>query len=115
MRIKVRIGLRDAAGEPFMGSGPAWLLRGVERTGSLNLAAKGMEMSYSKAHRLVKTLEAALGEPVLAVSRGGSARGGSELTPAGRKFLERFEALDEAVKKAAEKLLAKTFPGGRLK
>lgn len=115
MRIKVRIGLRDEADEPFMGSGPAWLLRGVERHGSLNLAAKEMKMSYSKAHKLVKTLEAALGEPALAVSRGGSSRGGSALTPAGRKFLERFEALDAAVKKSAEQLLKKAFPGGRLK
>ena len=37
MRIKVRIGLRDASDEPFMGAGPAWLLRAVEKTGSLNL------------------------------------------------------------------------------
>jgi len=114
MRLKVRIGLRDAADEPFMGSGPAWLLRGVEKAGSLNLAARDMGMSYSKAHKLVKTLEAALGTPVLAVRRGGNSRGGSALTPRGRAFLERYEALEAAIKISAQKLFEKTFRGGRL-
>jgi len=112
MKIKVKIGLRDAADRPFMGIGPAWLLRGVEKSGSLSLAARDMEMSYSKAHKLVKTLEAALGYPVLASSSGGSSRGGSSLTPRGRKFLERYEKLDAAVKAQAEKLFEKVFPGG---
>lgn len=95
-----------------MGIGPAWLLRGVEKAGSLSLAARDMEMSYSKAHKLVKKLEAGLGYPVLASSRGGSGRGGSTLTPRGRKFLERYEKLDAAVKARAEKLFERTFPGG---
>ena len=115
MKIKIRIGLRDAEDRPFMGIGPAWLLRGVEKSGSLNLAAGNMEMSYSKAHKLVKTLESALGYPVLASARGGSSRGGSALTPRGRKFLERFEALEAAVRRSAEKLLKKHFPDGCLK
>ena len=72
-------------------------------------------MSYSKAHKLVKLLEAALGGPVLATARGGSSRGGSALTPGGRKFLGRFEKLDAAVKAQAEKLFEKEFPGGRIK
>ncbi|MDP2864701.1 MAG: LysR family transcriptional regulator [Elusimicrobiota bacterium] len=114
MKIKIKIGLRDAADEPFMGIGPAWLLRGVEKTGSLNLAARDMEMSYSKAHKLVKKLESALGYPVLASARGGSNRGGSSLTPRGLRFLGRYEKLDAAVKAQAEKLFKKTFPGGRL-
>lgn len=97
-----------------MGLGPAWLLRGVEKSGSLSAAAREMDMSYSKAHKLVKKLEAALGKPVLAVTRGGSGRGGAALTAPGRKFLERYEALDAAVRREAEKLFRRAFPGGRL-
>ena len=107
--------MRDAADKPFMGVGLAWLLRGVEKGGSLSLAARDMEMSYSKAHKLVKLLEAALGAPVLATASGGSSRGGSSLTLEGRRFLERFEKLDAAVKAQAEKLFNKEFPGGRLR
>lgn len=114
MRLRVKIGLRDAADESFMGLGPAWLLRGVERLGSLSAAAREMDMSYSKAHKLVKKLEAALGRPALAVSRGGSGRGGAALTAEGRRLLERYEALDAAVRREAERLFKKTFPGGRL-
>ena len=114
MRLRVKIGLRDAADDSFMGLGPAWLLRGVEKSGSLSAAAREMKMSYSKAHKLVKKLEAGLGRPVLAVSRGGSGRGGAELTPEGRRFLERYEALDAAVRAAAEKLFKRAFPNGRL-
>lgn len=98
-----------------MGIGSAWLLRGVEKAGSLSLAARDMGMSYSKAHKLVKTLEKALGYPVLASSIGGSSRGGSELTPRGRKFLERYEKLDADIKAQAEKLFEKVFPGWRVK
>jgi len=97
-----------------MGIGTAWLLRGVEKAGSLNEAAKEMDMSYSKAHKLVKTLEAALGEKVLASARGGSDRGGSALTPEGLRFLERYEALDASIRKQAEIFFKKTFPAGRL-
>jgi len=109
MRLRVKIGLRDAADDSFMGLGPAWLLRGVEKLGSLSAAARELDMSYSKAHKLVKKLEAALGRPVLAVTRGGA-----ELTPEGRRFLERYEALDAAVRAAAGKLFKRAFPGGRL-
>ena len=114
MRIKIKIGLRDSKNRPFMGIGLVWLLRGVEKKGSLNLAAKEMEMSYSKAHKLVKTLETALGSKVLACTRGGNSRGGSALTPRGLKFLERYEHLDAAIREQAGKLFKKAFPGGRL-
>lgn len=114
MYIKIKIGLRDPKDRPFMGVGTAWLLRGVEKSGSLSEAAREMDMSYSKAHKLVKTLEAALGSKVLASARGGSERGGSTLTPEGLRFLKRYEALDASIRKQAEKLFGKTFPGGKL-
>ena len=114
MHIKIKLGLRDAKDKPFMGIGTAWLLRGVQKAGSLNEAAKEMDMSYSKAHKLVKTLEAALGRKVLASARGGSDRGGSALTPEGLRFLESYEALDAAIRKQAEKLFTKAFPGRKL-
>jgi molybdate transport system regulatory protein len=114
MHIKIKIGLRDPNDRPFMGIGTVWLLRGVEKAGSLNVAAKEMDMSYSKAHKLVKTLETALGCKVLASVRGGSDRGGSALTPEGLRFLKRYEALDASIRKQAEKLFKKTFKGGVL-
>lgn len=114
MRIKIRIGLRDSNDSPFMGIGLLWLLRGVQKTGSLNLAAKEMEMSYSKAHKLVKTLETALGWKVLACARGGNLRGGSTLTMSGLKFLERYEELEAAIREQSVKLFKKAFPGGRV-
>jgi len=96
-----------------MGIGLVWLLRGVEKTGSLNLAAREMDMSYSKAHKLVKILETALGCKVLACVRGGNTRGGSALTPSGLRFLERYEDLHAAICEQSEKLFKKSFPGGR--
>jgi molybdate transport system regulatory protein len=107
VKLKVKIGLRGGDDKPFMGIGLAWLLRGVERRGSLSAAARALEMSYSKAHKLVRTLEAALGRPVLASARGGAARGGAALTPEGARFLARYEAFDAAVRKSAEKHFVK--------
>lgn len=52
------------AGEPSahgFGPGTAQLLRGVERYGSLNRAAKEMGMAYSKAWTGIKNLEELFG------------------------------------------------------
>lgn len=80
------------------GRGIASLCLGVRETGSLNASAKGMGMAYSKAWRIIKETEAALGLQLL--DRDGAH--GSTLTDAGNKLLDAYIEIDKRMQKAAE-------------
>ena len=114
MKPVTKIQFFDENGEKFFGEGPCRLLRLVERTGSLRSAAVSMEMAYSKALKLVKQAEEALGFPLTQRCAGGKDGGGSTLTPEGRAFLERYEAYREACVRASRELYAHYFPGNAL-
>lgn len=111
MKPATKIQLFDDNGEKFFGEGPCRLLRLVEETGSLRSAAASMEMAYSKALKLIKQAEAALGFPLTQRSVGGKDGGGSALTPEGRDFLQKYEAYRAACVQANRALYAQYFPG----
>ena len=92
MKPVTKIQIIDDNGEKFFGEGPCRLLRLVEETGSLRCAAASMEMAYSKALKLIKQAEGALGFPLTQRTAGGKDGGGSTLTPEGRAFLRKYEA-----------------------
>jgi len=87
LKLKVRIYFEDDKNHSFMGVGVLWLLEGVENCGSIRQAAGEMNMSYTKAHQILKNLENALGRKVLQRHRGGNDRSGASLTEFGEKFL----------------------------
>lgn len=111
MKPVTKIQLFDDNGEKFFGEGPCRLLRLVEETGSLRCAAATMEMAYSKATKLMKQAEAALGYPLTQRSAGGRDGGGSTLTPEGRAFLRQYETYRDACVQANRALYAQYFPG----
>lgn len=111
MKPVTKIRFFDENGEKFFGEGPCRLLRLVEETGSLRCAAASMEMAYSKALKLMKQAEAALGFPLTQRSAGGRDGGGSTLTTEGRDFLRRYEAYRDACVRANRELYARYFPG----
>ena len=87
------------------GRGIASLCLGVRETGSLNAAAKGMGMAYSKAWRIIKDTEAALDVQLL--YRNGAH--GSQLTEDCERILAAYQAIEndlqeEAVKRFREAL-----------
>ena len=84
MRLAYKIWL-DYRGRAF-GDGPARLLDGVERAGSLRKAATELGMSYNKAWRILHAAEQRLGFALLDRSVGGSLGGGSHLTPRPRTW-----------------------------
>ena len=114
MKPVTKIQIFDENGEKFFGEGPCRLLEKVEETGSLRCAAASMEMAYSKALKLVKQAEQALGFPLTQRSVGGRDGGGSTLTPEGRDFLRRYEAYRDACVQANRELYAQYFPGKTL-
>lgn len=84
------------------GRGVANLCLGVRHLGSLNAAAKGMGMAYSKAWRIIKDTEAALGVQLL--DRDGAH--GSTLTKEGDTVLDTYLEMEAILQSQSEELLA---------
>ena len=81
-------------GTILLGPGKADLLEAVRDTGSLRRAASGLGMSYMRAWTLVKTMNAAFREPLVALARGGAGHGGATLTPAGARILALYREME---------------------
>jgi molybdate transport system regulatory protein len=113
----VRIGYKvwlDNNGKAF-GDGPYTLLRRVEKMGSLHQAAKQMGMSYSKAWRLIRTLEERLGFTLLERKVGGLHGGGSRVTPQGKDLMDHYKRFRRNVEKGLEKIYQKYFSPAKRK
>ena len=110
MKAVTKIIFLDNNGEKFFGEGPARLLRGIEETGSLRSSAMSMNMAYTKALKLIKNAEAALGFPLTTRTTGGRSGGGSTLTTEGKAWLARYEAYRDACTDANRRLIRQFFP-----
>ena len=78
-----------------IGPGKADLLDGIEQTGSIAAAGRRLGMSYKRAWNLVEAMNGDFGAPLVATTRGGSRRGGAELTPLGQKVLGLYRQMEE--------------------
>ena len=107
MKIAYKVWL-DNSGKAF-GDGPYELLKRVEKTKSLHQAANQMGMAYSKAWRLILTLEDRLGFTLLERRAGGKSGGGSKVTPKAKKLLNQYERFSKDVKLALKKIYKKHF------
>ena len=107
MKVGYKVWL-DNNGKAF-GDGPCELLRRVEQTKSLHQAASQMGMSYSKAWRLIRTLEERIGFALLKREVGGPSGGGSQVTPQGKALMNRYKLFRKEVKKNLEKIYRKHF------
>jgi molybdate transport system regulatory protein len=107
MRVVYKVWL-DRGGKAF-GDGPYDLLKGIEQTGSLHQAAGKMGMSYSKAWRLIQTMEKRLGFTLIERKIGGPSGGGSQITSKARTFIRRYEKFRAEVKELTERAYQKHF------
>ena len=113
MEAVTRVIFLDSEGKRFFGEGPHRLLLAVEEMGSLRSAAVSMGMAYTKALKLLKNAEAALGFPLTVRAVGGKNGGGSRLTPEGKEWLRRYEAYRDACIQANRRLYLDFFPEQR--
>ena len=109
MKAVTKIILFDENGEKFFGDGPMRLLYAIEETGSLRSAAASMNMAYSKALRIIKNAENALGFPLTERTVGGKSGGGSRLTKQGKEWLQLYEKYRNACCEANGKLYNEFF------
>ena len=92
MKIRSKVWL-EVDGELVFGPGRARVLRAVEEAGSINGAAKALEMSYRHVWSQVRTAEQRLGKPLLIKKAGGAHGGGATLTPYAQDLLVAYEKL----------------------
>ena len=109
MKAVTKITFFNDQDEKFFGEGPCRLLHAVEQTGSLRAAAISMGMAYTKAMKILKNAERALGFPLTVRSAGGRDGGGSRLTPEGKEWIARYEAYRDACVAANRRLYLEFF------
>ena len=98
----------EEKGSPLMGTGRAELLRAVERTGSINAAAKELGMDYRRAWGLIDSMEKRLQFRLVIRRRGGSGRGTS-LTDEARRLLALFETFERQAQDSIDRQFRKAF------
>jgi molybdate transport system regulatory protein len=90
------------AGKFVFGPGKADVLAGIRETGSLAATARSLGMSYMRAWRLVQEMHRLYAKPLVELKRGGKARGGAKLTPAGEKALMLYRQMESEALAATE-------------
>ena len=108
-KLRYTLSLRVFGEEKIFGPGIAELLERVDQTHSLRKATMDMGMAYSKAWRIVKTAENALGFPLLDSAAGGKGGGGAKLTERGRRFLNAYRKFESVVHAYADEAFEELF------
>ena len=98
LRINGRIWLETTSAnvtERFMGIGRMELLQHIQRTGSINQAAKAMRMSYKRAWELVHSMNTLADAPLVTTQTGGEKGGGALVTAEGERYITHYRGLHE--------------------
>lgn len=81
-------------GRFFLGKGRVELLKAIASFGSINAAAKSMQMSYKKAWQTIDDMNSLADEPLVIRTTGGSGGGGTSVTEAGHEAIELYERFE---------------------
>lgn len=94
LRINGRVWLETSnEANRFMGIGRLELLDHIQRTGSINQAAKAMNMSYKRAWELVHSMNTLADAPLVTTQTGGEKGGGALITNEGERYLTYYREL----------------------
>ncbi len=102
MKIKSKIWI-EVDGEPVFGRGRRFLLQAIEKHGSINQAAKEINISYRKAWSYIKAMEERLGMKLVERRTGGINGGGATLTEGARIFLREYAVFEDEMRRQADK------------
>lgn len=102
----------EAGGEPVFGRGRRFLLEAIDSHGSINRAAREVDISFRKAWGHIKAMEDRLGVKLIERQTGGKNGGGAALTPDARQFLVKYKALEKGIQEMVDKRFRSIFKGG---
>jgi molybdate transport system regulatory protein len=111
-QLRTKIWIADQNEEVIFGLGRVKILEAIERHGSINAAAKALKMSYRAVWGRIKATEERLGRQLVIRTTGGTAGGGSALTPFAKELIATFksfhrEVLDQADESFSHNLLSR--------
>lgn len=93
----------ECNGDRFFGPGPVELLERINETGSINQAAKQMQMSYKKAWEIITKLNTQAVRPFVVTQIGGASGGGSVISSEAKEIIAWHKSLRERFKAFLEK------------
>ena len=91
--------------EIIMGKGRMEILENIEKTGSINQAAKRMKMSYKAAWSKIKSTEKHLNAKIVHTDK----KDGTRLTVAGKALLEKYRHLKQQCMNVDDKIFQRIF------
>ena len=112
MEVRSKIWLA-VDGEPVFGSGREALLKSIDKLGSINKAAKDINLSYRKALSYIQTMEQRLGTKLVERKAGGLHGGGALLTRKAKDFLRKYELLEQGINEMLDKKFLEVFGNGK--
>lgn len=99
MRVKVKSKTwLEADGKFIIGEHGIALLEAIDELGSIQQAARQIGWSYRHTWGYLKNMEQNAGVPILVARHGGHSRGGTRLTPQGRKLLQDYKRFQETLR-----------------
>ncbi len=107
-RIKSKVWI-EIQGKPLFGQGRMELLRLIDTHGSINQAARELDMSYRRAWSYVKFMEDRVGIKLVERHAGGQYGGGASLTAEAREFIAKFEGLIQGIEAEVNEKFRKIF------
>lgn len=108
MEIKSKLWI-EVDGEPVFGRGRRFLLDAIDKYGSLNRAAKEINISYRRAWSYIKAMEERLGIKLVERQAGGKNGGGATLTKEARDFLRKYELMEEGIREIVDQRFRRIF------
>jgi len=108
LKIKSKLWI-EVDGNPVFGRGRRFLLEAIDKYGSINQAAKEINIPYRKAWGFIKAMEERLGFRLVNRQTGGRHGGGASLTEDARTFLEKYAALEYGIRELVDRRFNQVF------
>jgi molybdate transport system regulatory protein len=108
MEVRSKLWL-EVGGKAVLGDWRAALLGGVERTGSLTRAAEELKVPYRTAWQRLRESEEHLGLRLVASESGGADGGRSNLTPAAKDLLRRYQEFSQGLEELVNERFREAF------
>ena len=102
-----RIKLTLHTQERFFGPGICELLEKIQQTGSIQAASNEMEMSYTKAWKILNRAEKEMNRNLITRVNGGKNGGSSTLTEEGLQAVRDYREMEAKLSEEADELLRK--------
>ncbi len=108
MEIRSKIWI-EVDGAAVFGKGRRILLEAIGKYGSINQAAKEINISYRKAWSYINVMEGRLGIKLIERQVGGKNGGGAVLTDEARAFLKQYGELEHSIEDIVDRKFAAIF------